>query len=202
MRVLYKELILEIPREVYEPAEDSFMLANAAGRYSKDKEVLEIGCGSGIASLAAAKSGATDVLGVDISQDAVDCANKNAKSNKLSNVRFFVSDLFSKIPKKKFDVILFNPPYLPTGQIDKLNGPLNFAFDGGKDGRKILDVFLPRFDRYLKKGGCLLLVQSDLNGPIKTRRILKKMGYSVDVAEKESFFFESVYIYRAIKNHL
>jgi release factor glutamine methyltransferase len=198
MKINYKELVLEIPRSVYEPSEDSFMLAEAVGMCAKGKSVLEIGCGSGMASLNAAKNGAIEVFGVDISPEAVACANKNAKLNKLSNARFVVSDLFGNILKnKKFDVILFNPPYLPTGQIDKLNGPLNHAFDGGKDGRKVLDVFLPQFDKYLKGGGCLLLVQSDLNGPIKTKRKLKKLGYEVEVVLKESFFFESVYIYLA-----
>lgn len=174
------------------------MLAEAVGMCAKGKSVIEIGCGRGMASLNAAKNGAIEVFGVDISPEAVACANKNAKLNKLSNARFVVSDLFGNILKnKKFDVILFNPPYLPTGQIDKLNGPLNHAFDGGKDGRKVLDVFLPQFDKYLKGGGCLLLVQSDLNGPIKTKRKLKKLGYEVEVVLKESFFFESVYIYLA-----
>jgi release factor glutamine methyltransferase len=195
----FSGLKIHVPDTVYEPSEDSFLLANAASHLSAGSKVLEVGCGSGIASLTAAKSGCS-VIGVDISKDAVGCATSNAKLNKLKNTLFFVSDLFENLDKKqKFDAILFNPPYLPTQYKDKLNGPLNHAFDGGKDGRKVLDVFLDKFSPYLKKGGCLLLLQSDLNGPIKTKRKLRKLGYEVEVVEKESFFFETVYVYRAIK---
>ena len=192
-------LIIQVPDTVYEPSEDSFLLAKAASMLKPGSSVLEIGCGSGIASLSAAKNGCI-VTGVDISKDAADCASNNAKLNNLDNAQFFVSNLFEKIDKKqKFDAILFNPPYLPTEHQDKLNGPLNHAFDGGKDGRIVLDVFLDQFSPYLKKGGCLLLLQSDLNGPIKTKRKLKALDFEVEVPLKESFFFETVYIYRAIK---
>ncbi|MBI5224117.1 methyltransferase [Candidatus Micrarchaeota archaeon] len=199
MKTTFRELTLEIPDTVYEPAEDSFMLAEAAGNLKKNGSVLEIGCGSGIAGLCAARYANCEVLAIDISSDAVRCASNNAKLNKLKNMNFEQSDLFSNVPKKKFDAILFNPPYLPTEYKDKLNGPLNHAFDGGKDGRLVLDVFLDKFDPYLKKGGCLLLVQSDLNGPTKTKRKLKALGYTVEVALRQAFFFEVVYIYKATK---
>lgn len=197
MEIEFDGLRLKIPKTVYEPSEDSFMLAKGALQIKKGSSVLEVGCGSGIASICALKSGA-EVLGVDISNDAVKCAQENSKGNKL-NGEFLQSNLFENVPKKKFDVLMFNPPYLPTELKDKLNGPLNHAFDGGKDGRKVLDVFLDQFDNYLKKGGYLLLVQSDLNGPVKTKRKLKKMNYEVEILFKESFFFETVFIYKAIK---
>lgn len=197
MEAEFEGLKLKIPKTVYEPSEDSFMLAKGALEVKQGSKVLEVGCGSGIASICALKAKA-EVLGVDISLDAVECAKENAAKNNFKG-KFIQSNLFEKVPKGKFDVIMFNPPYLPTELKDKLNGPLNHAFDGGKDGRKVLDVFLDQFDNYLKKGGYLLLVQSDLNGPIKTRRKLKKMNYEVEVLFKESFFFETVFIYKAIK---
>lgn len=197
MEIEFEKLKLKIPKTVYEPSEDSFMLAKAALQIKKGSKVLEIGCGSGIASICALKNGST-VVGVDISPNAVKCARENAKRNNLEG-SFRESNLFESVPKEKFDVIIFNPPYLPTELKDKLNGPLNHAFDGGKDGRKVLEVFLDQFDNFLKKGGYLLLVQSDLNGPVKTKKKLVKMNYEVEILLKESFFFETVFIYKAIK---
>jgi release factor glutamine methyltransferase len=198
----FEGVSLSIPDDVYQPSEDSFMLAKAA-REAKGK-VLEVGCGSGIASLACAKTNPkSQVLGIDISPAAVKCANGNAKKNKITNARFEVADFFKdflkNVPDKQFDSILFNPPYLPTEYNEKVEGPLNFAFDGGKDGRKILDPFLARFDRFLKPGGSLFLVQSTLNNPKKTEKKLNVLGYSSETVEKEDFFFESVFIIKATK---
>jgi len=202
----FEGIHLSIPDDVYQPSEDSFMLAKAARAAKGD--VLEVGCGSGIASLACASANPKNkVIGIDISDSAVICARENAKKNKITNARFETADFFGDFFKTDifegldaFDSILFNPPYLPTEYNEKLEGPLNFAFDGGKDGRKILDPFLARFDRFLKPGGSLFLVQSTLNNPKKTEKKLKVLGYKTKTVEKEDFFFESVFIIKATKN--
>jgi release factor glutamine methyltransferase len=188
--------VLSIPPSVYEPAEDSFLLADAAKGITG--EVLEIGCGSGVVSLVCSNS-AKSVLGVDINPDAVLCATENANKNQVKNIKFLESDLFSKIPKKKFDYILFNPPYLPTSKKEKVKTDLNHAFDGGISGRKVLDSFLDRFDSFLKPGGSVFLVQSSLNNERKTVSQLIKLGYMVDVVKTESFFFEKLSVIKATK---
>ncbi len=202
MDFVFEGLSFSIPDDVYQPSEDSFMLAKAASKAKGD--VLEVGCGSGIASLACASANPkNNVFGIDISDSAVKCARENAKKNNIANARFdnrdfFKTDIFGGL--NSFDSILFNPPYLPTEYNEKLEGPLNFAFDGGKDGRKILDPFLARFDRFLKPGGSLFLVQSTLNNPKKTEKKLKALSYKTKTVEKEDFFFESVFIIKATKN--
>jgi len=197
MEISYRGLALRVSNCVYEPADDSFMLASAAE--SLRGSVLELGCGSGIVSLTCAKGGAA-VWGVDINPEAVRCARENAERNSIRNARFMASDLFAAIPEQKFDAILFNPPYLPTTKDERLAGPLNHAFDGGEDGRKVLDRFLDQFDRYLKAGGVLLLVQSSLNDADKTHAKLEAMGYVVSVVASESFFFESLSLIKASKS--
>lgn len=191
----YKDLSLFIPKSVYEPAEDSFMLADAT--VFLEGEVLEMGCGCGLASLACAKT-ATNVLSVDINPDAVECSKNNAAKNNVTNVQFIQSDLFSNV-QGIFDAIIFNPPYLPTKEKERIGGHLNNAFDGGKDGRKVLDRFLSEFDNYLKPNGVLLLIQSSLNDMEKTTSILEKQNYSVETKEKEDFFFERLYLLKASK---
>lgn len=182
------------PDSVYEPAEDSFLLAKHAAK--QKGRILEIGCGSGIAALNNAKNNPqNEVVGVDINPDAVKCAKENAKLNSLRNAKFFKGDLFSAIaPSEKFDAILFNPPYLPTSRVERVSGNLNAAFDGGKSGRRILDRFLRAFPKFLKPRGAVLLIHSSLNHPEKTEKILKEKGFRMEILETESFFFERIYV--------
>ncbi len=197
MEFFHKNLKLIVHTSVYPPSEDSIMLANAAE--FAHGNVLEIGCGSGIVSLCAASNPKNTVLGVDINQDAVQCAIKNAKNNQITNVHFIESDLFSSV-EGKFDTIMFNPPYLPTSHEERISGSINHAFDGGEDGRKIVDRFLDEFGNYQKPKGVLLLVQSSLNDLEKTITKLKKLGYQVDIINEEKFFFEKLYLIMATKN--
>jgi len=182
---------------VYEPAEDSFLLAkHAAGLRGR---ILDMGTGSGLSALANALANPNnEVIGVDTNSEAIRCATENAKSNKIKNARFLVSDFFNAV-EGKFDGIIFNPPYLPTEYNERVDGKLNLAFDGGKDGRKVLERFLAVFDKHLNPGGTLLLLQSSVNGPIKTRRFLERLGYKVSFEGREDFFFESIWVVRAEK---
>jgi release factor glutamine methyltransferase len=194
----FKGISIEIPDDVYPPSEDTELLAEAAA-FLRGR-ILEMGCGSGAASLACAKADPHNfVLGVDISMSAVRCAQANADRNRLSNALFMASDLFSKVGVQRFDAIMFNPPYLPTDDSETVRGPLNHAFDGGADGRKVLDLFLDQFDAYLKPGGTLLLIQSSLNGCDKTQSKLEGMGYKVRMMDSDNFFFESIFLMKAEK---
>ncbi|MFH0884959.1 MAG: HemK2/MTQ2 family protein methyltransferase [Candidatus Micrarchaeota archaeon] len=194
----YKGFSLEVLDDVYPPSDDSFLLADAAAFLRGS--ILEIGCGCGIASISCAKAHPDNfVLGIDINPSAVKVAKQNADRNRVPNALFSVSDLFSKVGTQRFDAILFNPPYLPTADDETVQGPLNHAFDGGADGRKVLDRFLNEFDTYLKPGGTLLLIQSSLNGVEKTQARLEGMGYKVRMMDSENFFFESIFLLKAEK---
>ena len=94
---------------VYEPAEDSFLLAEQVKKYAKGK-VLDLGTGSGILAETALIN-TKEVLATDINEEAV----KRLKQKGI-NARF--SDLFSHITEK-FNLIIFNPPYLPTERNEK-----------------------------------------------------------------------------------
>jgi release factor glutamine methyltransferase len=198
MELDFRGLRLTVPEGVYMPAEDSFMLASAASGLRGG--ILEIGCGSGIASLSAARADpANEVLGVDINPEAVACATRNAEANAIRNARFIVSDLFSEVPRDQYDAIMFNPPYLPTAASERLKGPINHAFDGGPDGRKVLDRFLGELGGRLRPGGIILLVQSSLNGMEATEDALRGMGCHAESLSEERFFFERLSLLRAVK---
>jgi release factor glutamine methyltransferase len=195
MEFVYERLRFSVPDTVYQPAEDSFMLADAAR--SLKGRVLDIGCGCGIASLSCART-ADSVLGTDINPKAVECAKANAGGNSITNATFIQGDLFSGV-EGAFDAILFNPPYLPTADDEHVDGPLDKAFDGGEDGRQVLDRFLAGFDRYLRPSGVLLLVQSSLNGKEETVSSLERLGYAVEVMQRQDFFFEGLFLLKASK---
>jgi release factor glutamine methyltransferase len=190
MEIYYKELKIHVPDDVYAPAEDSFMLADAA---CKCGDVLEIGCGSGIVSIAWAAE--NNVLGVDINPSAVETSKENSSRNRTS-ASFRESDLFSNV-SGKFDAILFNPPYLPTDKAEKLEGDINKAFDGGSDGRETLDRFLSEFQQYLRQKGTLYLVQSSLNSPDSTMARLRHLGFNVQTLCQHKFFFEKLLLLKA-----
>src|SRR3989344_8622037 len=95
---------------IYEPHEDSFLLVKQIKKLSKDKKVLDMGTGFGILAETALKSGARDVLAVDINEGVVSYVMSKGIKAKISN-------LFSNV-NEKFDLIVFNPPYLPEDELE------------------------------------------------------------------------------------
>src|SRR5215831_2441067 len=95
-----------------------------AGLPIQNKTLLDVGCGSGIISLCAARSGAR-VTAVDINPAAVESASRNAERAALK-IASRVSDLFSNVPER-FDIIAWNPPFLPGVP----QNPTDAAFFGG-----------------------------------------------------------------------
>lgn len=189
------ELEIDVDKEVYEPAEDSFLLAKWVGKLKG--KVLDVGCGCGLLALVCAKQNPNnEVLGVDLNPKAIENSVHNAEKNKIFNVRFLNSDLFSKV-KEKFDGIIFNPPYLPTSKKEKVRGKLNLAFDGGKSGRKITDRFLVSLSAHLKKSGKLIMVESSLAGIEKTIAKLRKLGFDAKIIDEKKFFFERIVVIEA-----
>ena len=145
--------------EVYQPAEDTYLMEESLPKSLEAKKVLEIGCGTGFLSIKAALKGAA-VTAADINENALDATERLAVLKGVQDkITLVESNLFDKI-NEKFDLILFNPPYVASNEIDKkLKGYKAWA--GGKKGREVIDKFLNSFEKYLKKdGSCLLLVSS------------------------------------------
>jgi len=196
MRIKLDGLSFEVPQDVYGPSDDSMLLA----KYAKELKgsVLDVGCGCGIQAITNAKHNPKNlVFGVDINRVAVECSRYNASFNGIKNASFEKSDLFDNVPENHFDAIIFNPPYLPTEKHERINSELNHAFDGGLDGRIIVDRFLFEFEKHINEEGVLLMVQSSLNNLEKTIAILEEKDFSVMIRGRAEFFFEKLYVVEA-----
>ena len=108
MTHFFENIELKIPKGVYEPREDTYLLLESV-KSIENKKILEMGTGSGLISIYLSKK--NKVTAIDINKNALKTAKKNAKNNK-SKINFKYSNLFSNI-FSKFDTILFNPPYVP-----------------------------------------------------------------------------------------
>jgi release factor glutamine methyltransferase len=108
----YKDLLLEIPPEVFHPGfffSTQMLLQYLVKLPLQKKEFLELGCGSGLISLVAAEKAAA-VTATDINPIAVEFLKKNSLRNNMQ-LKIFQSDLFDDIPEKQYDIIAINPPY-------------------------------------------------------------------------------------------
>jgi release factor glutamine methyltransferase len=179
---------------VYEPAEDSMFLADNLGVLGGDL-VLDMGTGTGFLALLAAIK-AKKVLGVDVNPRAIEVARGNALLNNIKNVEFRVSDLFSDIRDEVFDLIIFNPPYLPVDEMDMLGR----SWSGGSNGLDIIKRFLKSAPDYLNEGGGIWLLVSSLNDLDELREILNGNNLESEILAKKKLWFEEIYVIKAV-NH-
>ncbi|MEM2890220.1 MAG: methyltransferase, partial [Candidatus Hadarchaeum sp.] len=125
--IFYKGDKFLVYPEVYEPAEDTFLIADNL-EVKSDERVLELGTGCGLLAILAAKAGAK-VVATDISPIALECARANAVENLVANrIDFRSGDLFDPVDGELFDAVIFNPPYLPVEPQRRSNGPLEMAW--------------------------------------------------------------------------
>jgi release factor glutamine methyltransferase len=207
---------------IYEPAEDSFLLQKFVKKYSGGL-VLDMGTGSGIQAKTAAEK-ADLVVGLDIDKDAVKHCVKNVnkpnvhffKSNLFQafEENFFFYDkvdkkleIFDKKKVKdkeqmlilvknqiKFDLIVFNPPYLPQELPER-----DKALEGGKKGYEVLEKFFNKVSDYLKKEGRIVVLFSSFTNRQRINDCIHKNNLRYIELEKKHIFFEDLYVYYVTK---
>ncbi len=219
---------------VYEPQEDSDLLEKEVRKQAYGV-VLDMGTGAGAQAIAAAERKEVKyVVAVDVNEDALEKAGRNAAKKNIKNIFFFVSDLFSlfdyySIDKKgkltdnkglksktntetwkakakanpakpksnlmKFDIILFNPPYLPQEKAER-----NIALEGGKKGYEIIAKFLERLPDFLDDDGiCLLVFSSHTKKDVVDNLIVQQL-LEFEAIALEKMFFEQLFVYKIKKS--
>ncbi len=173
---------------VYDPESDSFLLRDSLPEVLSGLRVLDVGCGSGILSVEAAKRGGK-VVALDIDKEAV-LATKRLASEKGVSVDVRESDLFEKVADEKFDLIICNPPYLPNDDSDK-----DLALDGGVEGWEFIARFLSQVKDHLEKEGGIYLLYSSRTDPEKVNILMEQYGFSHKVINKKHVgFFEKLFV--------
>ena len=171
---------LTTPPGVFRPRSDTWLLADALERtLPRRPRVLDVCTGSGALAVAAALAGAEEVTAVDVSWRAVLATRLNARRNGVT-VEALRGDLFEPVRGRRFDLIVSNPPYLPSSRARLPHRGAARAWEGGRDGRALLDRICAEGPRHLRRGGSLLLVQSSVCDPQETVRRLRAAGLEAE----------------------
>lgn len=179
--------------DIYQPAEDTYLLLGAALAEAVAEDLaLEIGCGSGFISQELACKVAR-LIATDINPHAV----RAAKTRGIEVIR---ADLFQGI-KGRFDLILFNPPYLPTQPEERTGQWIDYALDGGYSGRQTVDRFIEDLAGHLQPAGRALLLISSLTGLAEVQETAEAAGLTAVVVAGERCFFERLYVLRLGGRH-
>ena len=170
---------------VFSPRSDTWLLADVVRRQDElqGAEVLELGTGSGAIAVSAAIGGAHRVTVVDVSRRALATAALNARINGVRVVPRR-GDLFEPVAAERFDIVVSNPPYLPSDGIPS-RGASRAWEGGGPDGRSILERICCDVAKHLKPGGTVLLVHSSVNGVSRTLDALQDAGLRAAVIARE-----------------
>jgi release factor glutamine methyltransferase len=192
---------LTIPPTVFHPG--LFFSTSILGRYIQQlslsgSKVLEMGSGSGVISLIAARCGAT-VVSVDINPVAVGCTRVNAERNNLSDrVTALESNLFQSIAgDSRFDYIIWNPPFFP----DEATNDGEMAWKAGRDYR-VLSEFARTAVPFLSRHGKIVTILSSQCALEKILSIFTQYGFQAVLVRKQHSFFESFLIHEMTHHHI
>jgi release factor glutamine methyltransferase len=178
------------PLQVYQPDADTYLLLEAARNEVKPGDrILEVGAGSGLISCELAK--VSGVVATDISPHAVLVAHN-------AGIDVVRTDLFAGI-RGPFNLVLFNPPYLPTRPEERMDDWLEFALDGGESGRIVIEQFARDIGDVLAPDGRILLLISSLTGPGEVLELFAGLDYSARIVLQEVVEDEVLYVLKIVR---
>ncbi|CAN5162489.1 peptide chain release factor N(5)-glutamine methyltransferase [soil metagenome] len=182
-------LDFEVTKDVLIPRpETELIVENAVELLSENARFCEIGIGSGCISVSILHEVETaSAIGLDVSEKALQIAEKNAKRHRVSErLQLKISNIFANLENEKFDLIVSNPPYIPSKDIKKLQAevrdfePLS-ALTDGKDGFSIIKKIIDDVPDFLKPHG-FLLMEIGFNQAVEVKKMFSsKIWQSVEV---------------------
>jgi release factor glutamine methyltransferase len=181
------------PPGVYRAQDDTSLLVEAIhrGDHARGRSVLDVGTGSGALAIAAARAGAASVDAVDLSLRSAATARVNAWINGAA-VAVHRGDLFAPVADRRFDLVLTNPPYVPSRGGLLPRHRMGRCWDAGPDGRALLDRICTGAPDVLARGGLLLLVQSEFSGEEATLHAMRAAGLKTEIVGRTRIPFGPV----------
>lgn len=218
--------INHIWKDVYTPSDDSYLLIDYLKENIKDnnfdgisieniKNILDIGTGSGIITLFLRSvkqeipKFSPELFASDVNENALKCAKLNEKDNfENPSINFIKSDIFKSFPdhlRGKFDLIIFNPPYLPSlekkGSSQGTHGEesnRDITWDGGEEGLAVILSFFDQAESFLNVNNpsYIYFITSSRSNLKRLGIILDSKGYKNSILDKKRVFFEDIYLNR------
>ncbi|MHA1803890.1 MAG: HemK2/MTQ2 family protein methyltransferase [Promethearchaeota archaeon] len=221
----YPDPKIEFSSEVlYTPSDDTYLLID----YLKEnitlnqfdelninqvKNILDLGTGTGIIAIFLClvkrinpNFASVRIVASDILEESEESLRKNKQINHIKDkIQFIQSDLFKSFPTQfqgLFDVIIFNPPYLPPLELiiekDENHAKIDASWNGGIGGIEILKRFFEEVTSFLNLSHeCYIyFVSSGATDMTKLNSILKEKGYKNEIVTKKHVFFEDIVLNR------
>jgi release factor glutamine methyltransferase len=188
---MHENIRLEIPPQVFHPGFffSTRLLLNYLKKLPlKNKNFLELGCGSGLISLYAQKKGAK-VTSTDINPIAIEYLQKNSARNNAP-VTIILSDLFQNIPEQTFDIIAINPPYYKKNPLS----PQDYAWCCGENG-EYFEALFKQLNDYLHSQSEIFMVLFDGCDMEMIEKLAVKNGFSLDCVLTRKNLLEKNFIY-------
>ncbi|XP_043695559.1 methyltransferase N6AMT1-like [Telopea speciosissima] len=193
--------------EVYEPCDDSFALVDAllADRNNllehRPTFCIELGCGSGyvITSLAimlGQEGAGVSYFATDINPHAVRVTRETLEAHGV-HAEVILTDIVSGLERRLVgmgDVIVVNPPYVPTPEDEVGRDGIASAWAGGENGRSVIDRILPIADKLLSERGWLYMLTLAANNPSQICRMMREKGYASRIIVQRSTEEESLHV--------
>jgi release factor glutamine methyltransferase len=192
---IFRDIVLQVPKEVFHPGfffSTQLLLHHLAGHILQNKRLLELGAGSGLISIFAAKRGAS-VLASDINPVAIDYLSVNARENRVS-LDIVHSDLFDSIPLEPFDIIAINPPYYKKNP----QKHLEYAWFCGERGEYFEKLF-SRLGEFTHAHSLVFMVLCDACDFSMIEQMAAKAGFRWECVFEKKNLIERNFIYSIIK---
>ena len=208
---------------VYSPSDDSFLLIDYFKKkvskthfdglnLSEIRNILDLGTGTGIIAIFLQliknqnPNFKANIVASDILEEAIRCAKENESINNIKNkIKFIQSDLFMDIPEElhsAFNIIIFNPPYLPSSHYVKEENKKNIdlSWDGGLKGFEILTDFLKNARPFLnlEEGHYIYCISSSGSNLSLLDQQIRILGYKKEIVDRKHIFFEDILLNRLL----
>lgn len=206
LKIKFGDLVVKLADDdtVFMPSKRSIILGHILGKIDfTGKTLLDVGCGSGIFSVIAAKNGAVGIVATDINPEALRLTKNNwGKNNLNTRLITIITDALNNLVRHKkwfgrFDFIVSNPPMLPllfTGCSSKRHFRADLWNETPNGGRHVVDSLLRNSNRLLKPGGRLIFCHTSRIETKKTEKLLNKHFLNWKVIFKKELSLEDRFL--------